>query len=157
MSLETFNDPKYPREKKTCCAVGSSSCTPSHRVLKPSNLQWVRWEQGFINSSFYSCDFGTCFVSSLLFLFLEWLQPLLPSYCAGIWDYFEIWPGGLNRQPEGQMVAAQPHWNPRLREVKPVEYLRKALTSLGRREPGVGRGAVDRVTVPLFSPAMCVL
>lgn len=54
-------------------------------MLNPRNLQWVRQRQAFINSLFYSCDFVACFVSFLLFLFIEWLQPLLPQVsCRGL-------------------------------------------------------------------------
>lgn len=46
MSLATFNDPKYPREKTLAVLLAPVA---SHRTLNPSNLQWLTWGQAFIN------------------------------------------------------------------------------------------------------------
>lgn len=89
-----FSRLKISQRVNTCCAAGSSNCIASHRTLKTITLQRVWWDKF---SEILLTVPMTCSDASLLVLFLEWLQPLLPKYCAGNWDYFETCPGGLSR------------------------------------------------------------
>lgn len=84
VSLVTFNDSKYPREKTLAVLLALVTAVLPTGHLKPAPYS------GWDGTSFQWFSLLQLWLV-LLFPFVfapQWMKPLLPKYCAGIWGYF---------------------------------------------------------------------